>query len=71
MSQLAMYIPTMQPTYTTSDPIATRLRALAALTNRPTIRRRLPLPTGVEFGGWAVAEILKPQFVRTFGRTLP
>ena len=50
---------------------APRLFALAAKLNRPPIRRRLPLPTGAEFGGWLVAAVLRPQFTRTFGKCLP
>ena len=65
-----MYIPAMTPT-SLSRAYSNRLFALAAKLNRPPIRRRLPLPTGVEFGGWAVAALLRPQFIRTYGRTLP
>ncbi len=70
MSSTPLYIPTMLTPTTLSLAFTPRLTALAAKLNRKPMRRRLPLPTGIEFGGWAVAAILRPQFIRTFGRCL-
>lgn len=57
-------------TYDPRQPLPLRLATLAKLTNRPIPRRRLPLPN-VELHAWTFAAILRPNFLRVYGKALP
>lgn len=44
-----------------------QLTALRALVPRRTVRRRLPLPVGVQLHGWTICAYLRPTFIKAFG----
>jgi len=43
------------------------LVSLRALVPRRIVRRRLPLPVGVQLHGWTICAYLRPTFIKAFG----